>query len=664
MKLEDLRTQMVDQHLAGRGISDPRVLDAFRRVPREHFVPPELAELAYSDAPLPIGEGQTISQPYIVAVTIEALGLKGGERVLEVGAGSGYAAAILSLLAEEVIAIERVDSLAEAARERLARLGFRNVEVIHADGTLGWPDHAPYDAIAVAAGGPEVPRALRDQLVRGGRLVMPVGLEVQQVLRRVTRVSADEFRDERIAEVRFVPLIGEQGWPETPHVVRPARKARSDAPVAKLIHETAEPIEDIDGADLDPLLERIGDARLVLLGEATHGTSEFYRMRARITKELIEKRGFDFVAVEADWPDAARIDNYVLGDPPRTNVDFTPFSRFPTWMWRNEEVHEFVEWLRAWNLEERERHRRVGFHGLDLYSLFTSIAVVLSYLDDVDPEAAGLARERYGLLAPWKENPAAYGQAILAGRYASSEEAVVTMLRDMLERRLEYARRDGERFFDAAQNAVVVANAERYYRAMYYGSAASWNLRDSHMFHTLQTLLGFYGRSSRGIVWEHNSHVGNALATEMSSRGELNVGQLCRTEYGKDAYIIGFGTHQGSVAAAAGWDQPVQRMQVRPSHPDSYERLFHEAGLEAFLLHLREPRRRALRDELSAPRLERAIGVVYRPDTELQSHYFYARLPDQFDELIWFDETHAVTPLGRVLTQGAADLPETYPFGV
>ncbi len=664
MNLNDLRNRMVDQHLARRGISDPRVLEAFRRVPREQFVPPDMAELAYADSPLPIGKGQTISQPYIVALTVAALQLQGDERVLEIGAGSGYAAAILSHLAKEVVTIERVESLADTARERLARLGFDNVTLIHADGTLGWPDRAPYDAIAVAAGGPEVPRAFREQLARGGRLVMPVGPEDQQVLRRVTRTSGDEFRDERITEVRFVPLIGEQGWPEKPKRVieAPRHTGSGSGAVSKLIAETAEPIADIDSTPIDALLDRIGDARVVLIGEATHGTSEFYRMRARITKELIEKRGFDFVAAEADWPDAARIDNYVLGDPKRSAVEFTPFSRFPTWMWRNEEVHEFVEWLRAWNLEG-ERHRRVGFHGLDLYSLFTSIAVVLGYLDEVDPTAAKIARQRYGLLAPWRHDPAGYGKAVLVGKYQSSEDEVVAMLREMLARRLEYARRDGERFFDAAQNAVVVANAERYYRAMYYGSAASWNLRDTHMFHTLESLLDFYGKESKGVVWEHNSHVGNALATEMSRRGELNVGQLCRSKYGDDAYIIGFGTDHGTVAAASSWDAPMQRMDVRPSHPESYERLFHDSRREAFMLHLRDPRRPELRDELMEPRLQRAIGVIYRPETERQSHYFRARLPEQFDELIWFDESHAVMPLGAPASP-EGEVPDTYPFGL
>lgn len=643
LDLADARSRMVDLQLARRGIVDARVLDAFRRVPREAFVPPDLAEFAYEDTALPIADGQTISQPYIVALTIQSLRLRGHERVLEVGTGSGYAAAILSLLAKEVLTIERLEPLAMVAGERLQRLGHRNVRVLHADGTLGWPEHAPYDAIAIAAGGPAVPHALLGQLALGGRLVIPVGPNDLQVLTRVTRES-ERFHEEPIADVRFVPLIGEQGWPEAERVFQTPGKMRGIDPVAKLVRETAEPLKDIESTPIDALIERIGNARLVLLGESTHGTSEFYRMRARITKELIE-RGFDFVAVEADWPDAARVGSYVVGDRRPSTVEFTPFSRFPAWMWRNEEVIDFVEWLRTRNMAEREPGRRVGFHGLDLYSLFTSIAAVLGYLDDVDPDAARVARSRYGALTPWQKDPAAYGKAVLVGRYASSEAAVVAMLRDMLERRLDYAHKDGERFFDAAQNAVVVANAERYYRAMYYGSAASWNLRDTHMFHTLQSLLAFYGPDSRGIVWEHNSHVGDALATEMSSRGEINVGQLCRAEFGNKAYIIGFGTDHGTVAAASNWDEPMQRMRVRPAHEESYERVFHDSQVPAFILHLRDPRRRAVRDELSPPRLERAIGVVYHPDTELQSHYFYASLPRQFDELVWFDESRAVTPI-------------------
>jgi len=661
----DERERMVELQLAGRGIENARVLAAFRSVPREEFLPQELAEFAYEDTPLPIAGGQTISQPYIVAVTIDALGLRGGERVLEIGTGSGYAAAVLSRVAGEVFTVERLEPLAEVARERLARLGYRNVHVLCADGTLGWPEHAPYDAIAVAAGGPDVPKALLDQLAPGGRLVMPVGPdETLQTLVRVTREAGGRHHTEPLGEVRFVPLIGSQGWPEKEpaQVARAPRTRHADAAVPKLIHEAAEPIADLHTDSLDALVERIGDARLVLLGEATHGTSEFYRMRARISRELIERRGFDFVAVEADWPDAMRIHRYV-SDAPRSPVEFTPFSRFPTWMWRNEEVSEFVSWLRARNQKQPEHTRRAGFYGLDLYSLFTSIAHVLEYLDRVDPDAARVARARYGTLTPWQRDPAAYGQAVLSGRYGSSEAAVVDMLRELLQRRLDYAARDGESFFDAAQNARVVAGAEAYYRTMYYGSAASWNLRDTHMFETLQALLAFHGPRSRGIVWEHNSHVGNARATEMSARGELNIGELCRAKFGAGVYAIGFGTDHGTVAAASNWDAPMQRMRVRPAHRDSYERLCHDSGVPAFALPLREPRRREVRDELLSPRLERAIGVIYRPETELASHYFTAILPVQFDEFLWFDQTRAVEPLGAE-RRPSPELPDTYPFGL
>jgi erythromycin esterase-like protein len=439
--------------------------------------------------------------------------------------------------------------------------------------------------------------------------------------------------------------------------------ANARTAISQLVRETAEPFDRLESAPIDALLERIGDARIVLLGESTHGSSEFYRLRAHITKALIERAGFAFVAAEADWPDAARVDRYVIGDPRRSEPRFMPFARFPTWMWRNQEVHEFVARLRVHNLAQRERAQRAGFHGLDLYSLFTSISVVLAYLDEVDPAAAAVARARYGTLTPWQKDPAAYGRAVLVGRYESSEHAVVAMLKDMLERRLDYARADGERYFDAAQNARVVADAERYYRAMYYGSAVSWNLRDAHMFETLRSLLAFYGPDARGVVWAHNSHVGNATATEMNARGELNLGQLCREGLGERAYIVGFGTDHGHVAAASNWGEPMQRIAIRPAHADSYERLFHDSRVPSFLLHLRDPRRAAVRDELLPARLERAIGVVYRPETELASHYFFASLPRQFDELVWLDETNPVDPLPEPDELGG-DLPDTYPFGL
>ncbi|MFW6088214.1 MAG: protein-L-isoaspartate(D-aspartate) O-methyltransferase [Gemmatimonadota bacterium] len=666
------RRRMVERDLAGRGISDERVLEAMSEVPREAFVPPDLRDFAYEDSPLPIETGQTISQPYIVARMIQALDLEGGERVLDIGTGSGYAAAVLSRIADRVYTIERHRELYELARRRFEELGYDNIETRHGDGTLGWPEAAPFDAIQAAAGGPEVPRVLLEQLRDGGRIVIPVGetLHLQHLV-RVTRRGEDAFDAQRLEPVRFVPLIGAAGWQETGSdvdagVIRiagtePASPMHSD-PVVRLLAESMEPFTDIDEVALGGLVERIGDARVVLLGEATHGTSEFYRMRARITRELIERHGFGIVAVEADWPDAARIDHYVRGREPGTETtdDWKAFSRFPAWMWRNAEVREFVDWLHEYNAERSEAER-AGFYGLDLYSLYRSIDAVLSYLDREDPETARVARNRYGCLSPWERDPAVYGRAALTGRYRTCESEVVEMLRELLERQLEFAARDGELFFDAVQNARVVANAERYYRVMYYGSRESWNLRDSHMFDTLRTLLAFHGPDARAVVWEHNSHVGNAAATEMGARGEHNVGQLSREHFGDGAFLVGFGTNHGTVAAASDWGGALEIKDVRPAHRESYERLFHETGIPAGLLHLRDPDRAEVREELDPARLERAIGVIYRPDTELQSHYFQASLPRQFDEYIWFDRTHAVHPLAGPDLEG---LPDTYPFGL
>lgn len=658
---ERLREEMVEKQLAARGIRSRRVLDAMRTVRREGYVPAYLGEFAYQDAPLPIEEEQTISQPYIVGFMLQALELEPGARVLEIGTGSGYAAAVLGQIAAEVFSIERHAGLARSARERLRRDGYRNVHVRHGDGTLGWPEAAPFDAIVVAAGGPKVPEALRRQLKVGGRLVIPVGEEVgSQQLVRVRRSALERFDEERLAAVRFVPLVGREGWHE-PAAPAPELEPSAPAPgsLARLVLDAAEPFDELETMDLRPLLERIGDARVVLLGESTHGTSEFQRLRARLTRELVLQRGFSIVAVEADWPDAACMDRYVRQrSVPRRA--WRAFARFPAWMWRNREVQDFAEWLRAHNATLAPE-QRVRFAGLDLYSLYDSIGAVLDYLERVDPAAARLARERYGCLMPWQNDPQAYGRAALSGAYRSCEEDVVQMLRELLQGRLAQARSDDEPFFDALQNARLVADAELYYRVMYYGSSDSWNLRDRHMYQTLLRLLDFHGPRARAVVWEHNSHVGDASATEMSARGELNLGQLCREHFRSRCYSIGFGTDHGSVAAASYWDGPLEVKPLRPALEDSYERILHETGLARFLLPLRMDESRPLRRALLQTRLERAVGVIYRPETERASHWFHAVLPFQFDEFAWLDETHAITPLSA---RTLAGLPDTYPFGL
>jgi protein-L-isoaspartate(D-aspartate) O-methyltransferase len=659
---------MVEQQIVSRGVSDEHVLDAMRTVPRERFVPEELQEFAYEDAPLPIEAGQTISQPYIVALMIEALELNRADRVLEVGTGSGYAASVLSRIAAEVYGIEFHEVLANLARERASRLGYLNLRIRHGDGTLGWQEHAPYDAILVSAGGPAVPQSLLQQLKVGGRLVIPIGDEPRtQELLRIRRTGEHSFDEKSLGRVQFVPLVGTEGWSLDGMPV-PARRDRRPLriPTTKrerlstLIARNCEPFDEIERADLQPLLRRIGSARVVLIGEASHGTSEFYQMRARITRELIRSQGFNIVAIEGDWPDTRMIDRYVRRQP-GGKLRTPAFSRFPTWMWRNHETREFVDWLADHNRAVEQPEEQVSLHGLDVYSLNNSIGAVLDYLQRVDPAAAKAARVRYGCFSPWETDPATYGRAAVSRRIRDCEQDAVTTLVKLLHQRMQYLANDGEAFFDAEQNATVVRDAERYYRTMYYGSRESWNLRDTHMFETLQAVLRHRGPPARAVVWAHNTHVGNSAATEMGVRGELNIGQLVRQEYGRQAYAIGFGTDHGTVAAASNWDEPMQTMTVRRSHVDSYERLCHETGIANFLMPLRESDAAEVRKELLTPHLERAIGVIYRPETEMLSHYFHAALPSQFDEYIWFDATRAVR---RLEVHEVAGVPETYPFGL
>ena len=440
--------------------------------------------------------------------------------------------------------------------------------------------------------------------------------------------------------------LSEGASPDLEHVVETVRSA-------------CEPLPSVDEIEaFGEAFDRFGNARVVLLGEATHGTSEFYRARTAITRRLIVKHGFNIVAVEADWPDASRIDRHVRQRAHEPAPD-QAFVRFPTWMWRNTEVRDFTEWLRSYNDTLRPADR-VQFNGLDIYSLSASMTAVLDYLDRVDPNEARLARDRYSCLTPWLEDPARYGHATHQLDKSPCEDEVVTQLRELLDNQLTYVRRDGN-FFDAEQNARIVHAAEHYYRLMYRSATDSWNLRDMHMFDTLMRLLRARGPQAKAVVWAHNSHIGNAAATAMGWQGEINVGGSCKAALGDEAVLIGFGTDRGTVAAADDWGGAMKVKTLVPARRGSYEHVFRQTFVERSLTDWRIPDKAPLRAALSRPLLERAIGVVYRPETELTSHYFKAILRDQFDAYVWFEETTPLTPLAGGRPHGAAD---TYPFGI
>ncbi|MGE5626096.1 MAG: erythromycin esterase family protein [Bacillota bacterium] len=398
--------------------------------------------------------------------------------------------------------------------------------------------------------------------------------------------------------------------------------------------------------DYDDLLAMTDGKRFVLLGEATHGTREFYRMRAEITRRLITELGFDSVAVEGDWPDAWRVNEFVQGagdDDAETALG--DFERFPMWMWRNREVREFIGWLREQN-RALIPARRAGFYGLDLYSLYRSADEVIRYLENVDPAEAEMARQRYAVFDHVRE-PETYGYEAAYGRREAGYGAAVEQLKRLRAAEAEYTARNGlaalDAQFFAERNAAAVVNAETYYRAMFGRRINTWNLRDAHMRDTLFALAEHRlrrGSSGRTVVWAHNSHVGDARATESHATGEWTLGQLVREQAGEDALLVGFTTYTGYVSAASEWGGEVEHKWVRPALRGSYEHLFHSTRLDRFFLPLQE---RAA--PLGEAMLERAIGVIYVPHTERASHYFDASLSRQFDAVFHLDETEAVEPL-------------------
>jgi erythromycin esterase-like protein len=429
--------------------------------------------------------------------------------------------------------------------------------------------------------------------------------------------------------------------------------------------------------DVDHLLEHIGDASIVLLGEATHGTREFYQLRAQISKRLIVDKGFDAIAVEADWPDALRVSRYIQhgGDDMTAEGALSGYKRFPQWMWRNHEIEDLVNWLREHNAHVASSARRIGFHGLDLYSLQQSMHAVIAYLDRTDPAAAGRARERYACIDHMAEDPQHYGYATSFGMKEDCAQEVRRQLADLTRQAGEHLQAAGgqvpDELFYAQQNARVARNAEVYYRAMFGSRDESWNVRDSHMAETLEALREHIsqrtGRPGKIIVWAHNSHLGDARATEMGEGGQLNLGQLVRERYRpEDVYLLGFTTHTGTVTAASDWDGPAELKSVVASRPDSIERLLHEtaiaSGLAQFLLPLRG--RDSALARLPQRYLERAIGVIYRPASERHSHYFHADAAQQFDAIVHVDYSTALQPLERSALWQQDEVPETYPSGL
>lgn len=436
---------------------------------------------------------------------------------------------------------------------------------------------------------------------------------------------------------------------------------------AAVIRNFAHPIENTP--DYDTLIEMAGNAQFVLIGEASHGTQEFYATRAELTRRLIEEKGFRAVVCEADWPDSFRVHRYVTGRSDDRSADdaLSDFRRFPSWMWRNTVVLDFVEWLRDWNTSQQSRREPTGFYGMDLYSLHGSIEAVLKYLDKVDPQAARRARRRYSCFEHFSEEPQRYGLATVIRGEEPCDDEVIAQLVELQRRQTELLNRDGrvaeEEYFSAEQNARLVKNAERYYRAMFQGRDESWNLRDTHMFETLNQLVSHLDEGqAKVVVWAHNSHLGNARATEMGERGELNVGQLVKERFGRKSFLIGFSTYTGTVTAASDWGEIAERKKVRPGMPESYEALFHSSEMPKFWLNLHDENQAT--EVLRHERLQRAIGVIYKPETERWSHYFHTRLPDQFDAMIHLDETTALHPLERTSVWDEGELPETYPWNL
>ncbi len=644
-----MKKNSIEAHLRDKGIHNTLLLKAFQNIPEEFYLSEILHPYFYDDVRIEKSLDTIEPRVLVVAKMLEHLKIKEGEKILIAGVDSIFILVVLSRIYKNVYTIETNETYAKWSKEVLKTVNITNVSIKIGNPELGWEEKAPFDAILIASEFKEMPQSIREQLKINGTLLAPIGPDWAHVMMEFTqRISETQFNFKTIRENYYIP---------TPKALPIINKALVDEnEIIDEIGINSVSFNSVKEYPLDGLLERIGNAKVVLLGEASHGTSEFYLTRQEITKALIEKKGFQFVCAEADWSDAEQINNYVRNN--YKQQDWMPFARFPQWMWRNMEVLDFVEWLKKHNALHQNS---IGFYGLDLYGLENSIDLVIKYLEGVDMHLAKIVKDRYECITPYMAEPAIYGKLVLSNKLESCEKEVLKILFDLLKNknRLNHS----PEYFYTYQNATVVVNAERYYKAMYYGSAESWNLRDFHMFYTLKSLMSYFGSDSKAVVWAHNSHVGNAMATEMYSRGEINIGHLCKEHFGSKSYHIGFGTHTGTVAAANNWGDKMEVMPVNKSTAGSYENLCNKTNIANFTLPLLEKHSdEKLKALLSIPKLERAIGVIYKPQTELLSHYFQAVLPSQFDEYIWINKTKAISPITTGKT--TPKLIELHPFSL
>ncbi|MFN0059754.1 MAG: erythromycin esterase family protein [Planctomycetota bacterium] len=630
---------------------------------------PVAYEVARSlDAPLDVFVVRKLGVPFQPELAFGAIA-SGGERVLDAATIRHF-----GITPETISQLAGVEQRELDRREQDYRRGRKPLDVRGKTVLLVDDGLATGATMAVAVA------ALRR--MGPARIVVATPVAAAETCERM-----DKIADACVCGITPSPLYGVGAWyedfsqtddAEVRALLAQTPPAGKSLDASKSSHATSATAEQLlrDGVialtggprDFDPILTRVGDARFVLIGEASHGTHEFYRIRAEITKRLISERGFTCVAIEGDWPDTYRVNRYVRGEGGDGEaVDaLKDFQRFPQWMWRNADVLDFVGWLRSHNEQLAERTPRVGFYGLDLYAMHASMVAVLEYLRVIDPVAAEAARKRYACFDHFGEDPQDYGRATYKGTAPTCEQQVVDQLVELRRKAAEYLNRDGrlppDSLFFAEQSARLVRNSEQYYRAMFGSRIASWNMRDRHMAETLEELVEFLSRDGappKVVVWAHNSHLGDARATEVSQAGELNVGQIVRERFPRDSVHIGFSTYTGTVTAASDWNEPAERMRVRPALDGSYEALFHSIGVPNFaLLSGRDPR---VDGVLRKPRLQRAIGVIYRPHTERWSHYYHVELPRQFDILLHYDCTRAVEPLERSGLWMRGELPETYP---